>query len=125
MKIKLTSIPVDDVENAFTFYTEILGFVETMHVPEASLAIVSSAEEPDGPGLLLEPNDNAVVKAYKEEIYNKGLPVIIFSVDDIEQEYNRLTALGVVFRKAPTKMDYGMESIFEDTCGNLIQLIQL
>jgi predicted enzyme related to lactoylglutathione lyase len=124
MKITLTSIPVHDPIKAFTFYTEVLGFVKRMYVPEAYLAIVASPEEPDGTGLLLEPNDNPISKTFQEGVYKAGLPIIVFGVDDVQKEYERLKKLGVVFRKEPTKTEYGIEAIFDDTCGNLIQLYQ-
>ena len=124
MKITLTSIPVHDPIKAFTFYTEVLGFVKRMYVPEAYLAIVASPEEPDGTGLLLEPNDNPISKTFQEGVYKAGLPIIVFGVDDVQKEYERLKKLGVVFRKEPTKTEYGLEAIFDDTCGNFIQLYQ-
>ena len=124
MKITLTSIPVHDPIKAFTFYTEVLGFVKRVYVPEAYLAIVASPEEPDGTGLLLEPNDNPISKTFQEGVYKAGLPIIVFGVDDVQKEYERLKKLGVVFRKEPTKTEYGIEAIFDDTCGNLIQLYQ-
>jgi predicted enzyme related to lactoylglutathione lyase len=125
MKIALTSITVNNPVEAFTFYTEVLGFVKKIFVPEAALAIVASPEEPDGTGLLLEPNDNPIAKTFQEAVYQAGLPVIVFGTADIQKEYERLKALGVVFRKEPTKTDWGTEAIFEDTCGNLIQIAQV
>jgi predicted enzyme related to lactoylglutathione lyase len=124
MKIALTSVTVNNPVEAFTFYTEVLGFVKKIFVPEAALAIVASPEEPDGTGLLLEPSDNPIAKTFQEAVYQAGLPVIVFGTADIQKEYQRLKALGVVFRKEPTKTDWGTEAIFEDTCGNLIQLAQ-
>jgi predicted enzyme related to lactoylglutathione lyase len=125
MKIALTSVFVDDpVGKAHTFYTEVLGFVSKMHVPEAYLAIVASPEEPDGTGLLLEPNDNPIAKTYQEALYAAGLPAIVFGVADIQHEYERLTKQGVVFRSEPTATEWGTQAVFEDTCGNLIQLHQ-
>jgi hypothetical protein len=96
-----------------------------MYVPEANLAIVASPEEPDGTGLLLEPNENPIAKAYQNALYTAGLPAIVFSVKDIKSEFERLRGLGVVFKKKPTETQYGIESVFEDTCGNFVQLIQL
>ena len=125
MKIALTSVPVHDPIKAFAFYTEVLGFVQRMYVPEAYLAIVASPEEPDGTGLLLEPNDNPIAKTFQEGVYKAGLPIIVFGVDDIQKEYERLRKLGVVFKKKPTKTEHGIEAIFDDTCGNLIQLHQV
>src|SRR5215510_4440252 len=124
MKIALTSIFVDDPLKAFKFYTEVLGFGQQTYIPEAYLAIVVSPEQPNGTALLLEPNVNLGAKEFQQAIYKADLPVIVFSTDDIDKEYARLKELGVVFRKEPTKTDYGIETIFEDTCGNLIQLVQ-
>ena len=124
MKIGLTSVFVDDPGKAFQFYTEVLGFIERLYVPEADLAIIASPEEPDGTGLLLEPNGNPIAKTYQEAVYKEGLPVIVFAVEDIQKEYERMKELGVVFRKEPTKTEVGTEAIFDDTCGNLIQLYQ-
>jgi catechol 2,3-dioxygenase-like lactoylglutathione lyase family enzyme len=90
MKIALTSVTVNNPIEAFTFYTEVLGFVERLYVPEAKLAIVASPEEPDGTGLLLEPNDNPIAKTFQEAVYKAGLPVIVFGVEDIHKEYERM-----------------------------------
>ena len=122
MKIALTSVFVHDPIEAFKFYTEVLGFTSKMYMPEANLAIVASPEDPDGTGLLLEPNDNPIAKTYQQAIYKAGIPVIVFSADDIQLEYERLKERGVIFKKAPTKTEWGTEAIFEDTCGNLIQI---
>jgi len=124
MKIKLVSVLVDDPLKAFKFYTEVLGFVERLYMPEALVAIVASPEEPDGTGLLLEPNENPIAKPFQEGVYNAGLPIIVFGVDDVQKEYERLKSVGVVFRKEPTQTEYGIEALFEDTCGNLIQIHQ-
>ncbi|MEX0662648.1 MAG: VOC family protein [Balneolaceae bacterium] len=124
MKIQLTSIYVNDPVEAFKFYTEILGFKEQMFMPEANLAIVVSPEEPEGTAILLEPSDNPIAKEYMVKLYEAGLPPIIFSVKDIQNEYKRLTKLDVEFKKKPTQMDWGWEAIFDDTCGNWIQLAQ-
>jgi predicted enzyme related to lactoylglutathione lyase len=125
MKIQLTSVYVEDPDKAFKFYTEVLGFIEKMYVPEAQLAIVASSEQPDGTALLLEPNSNSIAKTYQEALYKEGLPAIVFGVEDIQKEYDRLKNLGVMFSKEPTKTNWGTEAIFEDTCGNFIQLAQI
>ncbi|TGK01833.1 glyoxalase [Leptospira langatensis] len=125
MKIKLTSIFVHDPIQAFRFYTETLGFISRLYLPQAKLAIVASPEEPNGTGLLLEPNDNPLAKTYQEGLFNAGFPVIVFSTEDIHKEFERLKQNGVVFRSEPTKSDIGIEAVFEDACGNLIQLYQL
>jgi len=124
MKIKLTGVFVNDPNKAFKFYTEVLGFIKKIYIPEAYLAIVVSPEEPEGTALLLEPNENPIAKTYQEALYKAGLPPIVFGVEDIQKEYERLKNLGVVFRKEPTKTECGAETVFEDTCGNLIQLHQ-
>ena len=125
MKIALTSVLVDDPIKAFKFYTEVLGFVERMYIPEAYLAIVVSPEDRDGTGLLLEPNNNPISKPFQQGVYEMGLPIIVFSVADIQQEYERLLARGVVFREPPTKTDWGIQAVFDDTCGNFIQIVQM
>jgi predicted enzyme related to lactoylglutathione lyase len=125
MKIALTSVLVDDPIKAFKFYTEVLGFRERMYVPEAYLAIVVSPEDPDGTGMLLEPDSNPISKPFHQSVYEAGLPIIVFSVADIQAEYERLTALGVVFREPPTKVDWGIQAVFDDTCGNFIQIVQM
>ncbi len=125
MKIALTSVFVPNPSEAHTFYTEVLGFVSKMHIPEAYLAIVASPEEPDGTSLLLEPNQNPIAKNYQEALYKANLPVITFGTADIQQDFERLKSRGVTFRKEPTKTDWGIEAVFEDTCGNLIQLAQM
>jgi predicted enzyme related to lactoylglutathione lyase len=109
---------------AHKFYTEVLGFLSRTHVPEANLAIVASPEDPDGTGLLLEPNDHPVARQYQQGIYDAGMPIMVFGVDDIQGEYERLTRLGVEFRQEPTRTDYGTLALLDDTCGNLIQLHQ-
>ncbi len=124
MKIALTSIHVNDPINAFRFYTEVLGFVEKLYLPQANLAIVASAEEPNGTGLLLEPADSQLAKNYQEGLFRAGIPVIVFGVADMDLEYKRMKALGVVFRGEPAKTDVGIQVLFEDTCGNLVQLYQ-
>jgi len=124
MKIKLTSVFVEDPSTAFKFYTEVLGFKEKVFIPQAHLAIVVSPEEPEGTALLLEPNASPIAKTYQQAVYKAGLPVVVFGVADIQKEYERMRALGVAFRKPPTKTEFGLEAVFEDTCGNLIQLHQ-
>ena len=125
MRIALTSVCVDDPAKAFSFYTEVLGFRERMYVPEAGLAIVVSPEEPDGTGLLLEPNGNPIARTYQGALDKEGLPAIVFGVGDVHNEYDGLGALSVVFRGEPETMDWGTQAVFDDTCGNLIRLHQL
>ena len=92
--------------------------------PDAWLAIVASPEEPNGTGLMLEPNSNPIAKTYQEALNKQGLPVIVFGVDDVQKEYERLKARGVVFTQEPTKSDWGTQAVFDDTFGNFIQIHQ-
>jgi predicted enzyme related to lactoylglutathione lyase len=124
MTIKMVSVLVDDPIKAFKYYTETLGFVEKMYMPEMRLAIVVSAEEPEGTALMLEPNANLGAKAFYDGIYKAGLPVIVFGSKDIQKDYERLKEKGVIFRKPPTKTEWGTLAVFEDQNGNLIQLHQ-
>jgi predicted enzyme related to lactoylglutathione lyase len=124
MNIALTSVFVNDPIAAFKFYTEVLGFVEKMYMPEMQLAIVVSPDDPDGTALLLEPNGNLGAKEFQVGVYQADLPTIVFGTKDIHAEYARLKQRGVVFRGEPTKTDWGTQVNFEDTCGNLIQLYQ-
>lgn len=126
MKIAMVSVFVDDpVGKAYKFYTEVLGFNSRMYVPEAYLAIVASPEEPNGTGLLLEPNNNPIAKNYQDALYSEGLPCITMGVADTQKEYERLKNLGVKFKQEPTKQDWGIEAVFDDTCGNYIQIVQM
>lgn len=124
MNIAMVSVHVHDPLKAFKFYTEILGFIEKMYMPEAYLAIVASSEQPDGTQLMLEPSNNPIAKAYMDGLYQSGIPAMTFGTSDIQTEYERLKERGVVFRKEPTKNDWGTDAIFDDTCGNYIQLYQ-
>jgi catechol 2,3-dioxygenase-like lactoylglutathione lyase family enzyme len=124
MKIQLVSLMVNDPIAAFKYYTETLGFVEKVYMPEMNLAIVASPEDPDGTTLLLEPNDNPIAKPFQQGVYEQGLPIIVFGTEDIQAEYKRLKDRGVVFRSEPTQQGPVIAAVFEDTCGNLIQLAQ-
>jgi predicted enzyme related to lactoylglutathione lyase len=124
MKIAMTSIFVNDPIAAFRFYTEVLGFVEKMYLPDMQLAIVAAPDEPDGTALLLEPNQNLGANAFQQTIYEAGLPTIVFGTANIQADYGRLKAKGVVFRGEPQTTEWGTQVVFEDTCGNLIQLHQ-
>ena len=124
MKIKLISIYVTDPIEAFRFYTEILGFKEHLFMPEASLAIVVSPESPEGTALLLEPNSHPAAKIYQKAIYQDNLPMLVLGSDDVQKDYDALLKKGVKFRQIPTKTEWGTTAIFEDTCGNLIQIHQ-
>ena len=124
MKIAMASVSVEDPLKAFEFYTNVLGFQEKLYMPEMFLAIVVAPDDAEGVSLLLEPRGNLGSKEFFEGIYNAGLPVIVFGTEQIQADYERLKAKGVVFRKPPTKTEWGIETLFEDTCGNLIQLHQ-
>lgn len=126
IKINLSSVFVDDQAKALKFYTEVLGFVKKTDVPAGAyrwLTVASPAGSSDIE-LLLEPNAHPAAQAYQKAIYADGIPATSFSVDDIHQEYARLTKQGVVFRGEPTAMGPVTTAIFEDTCGNLIVLVQ-
>ncbi|MBN9485393.1 MAG: glyoxalase [Bacteroidetes bacterium 43-93] len=124
MKITMTSVSVNNPIEAFKFYTEVLGFQQYLYMPEAYLAIVVSPEQPEGTTLLLEPRGNYGSKEYYDGIYNTGLPVIVMGVDDINAEYEKLKEKGVVFKHPPKQEPWGIGTIFDDTCGNWIQLAQ-
>jgi catechol 2,3-dioxygenase-like lactoylglutathione lyase family enzyme len=127
MKIKLTSVMVDDQAKAIKFYTEVLGFVKKADFPvgEYKWLTVVSPEGPDDVELLLEPNANPAARTYQKALFEQGIPLTSFAVDDVEQEYARLKALGVMFRSEPTPMGATTVAAFEDTCGNLIQIFQV
>lgn len=126
LKITLTSVLVADQEQALTFYTEVLGFVKKQDLPVGEFRFLTVVS-PAGPGdveLLLEPNANPAAKTFQQAIYDQGIPAASFGVDDIQAEHARLTALGVDFRTAPTAMGPVTIAVFDDTCGNFIQLHQ-
>jgi catechol 2,3-dioxygenase-like lactoylglutathione lyase family enzyme len=127
MRITLTSVFVDDQDRALRFYTEVLGFVKKTDVPlgEHKWLTVASAEEPDGVQLLLEPSDHPAVKPFKEALVGDGIPAAQFAVEDVRAEYERLRKLDVVFTQEPTSLGPVTTAVFDDTCGNLIQLAQL
>ena len=126
MRITHTSLFVSDQEKALRFYTETLGFVKKQDFPVGEfrwLAVVS-ADEPDGTELLLEPNDNPVSRAYQKGIFDQSIPAASFGVADIRAEYERLKSLGVAFAMEPTEVANVTMAVFDDTCGNLIQVVQ-
>ncbi len=124
MKIGITSVFVDDPVRAFHFYTEVLGFAKKTFIPENWISIVVSSDDPQGTSLMLEPNHNAIAKRYQQALYKAGIPAIVFTTTDIKQEHERLQGLGVHFRKGPVKTKEGIEALFEDGFGNIIQLYQ-
>ena len=126
MRIKLTSIMVDNQDKALKFYTEVFGFVKKHEIPvgEFRWLTVVSPEGPDDVELALEPNANPAGRAFQEAMFSQGIPVAAFEVSGIDEEYRRLTRLGVVFSCQPTKAGAVTIAIFSDTCGNLIQLYE-
>jgi catechol 2,3-dioxygenase-like lactoylglutathione lyase family enzyme len=126
LRITVTSVFVHDQDKALAFYTEVLGFRKKTEIPlgEAKWLTVVSPEAPDGVELLLEPNSNPAAKTYQKAIFDQGIPATTFAVDDIEREYERLTGRGVRFTMKPTKAGPATLAVFDDTCGNLIQLHQ-
>ncbi|QWF84866.1 VOC family protein [Amycolatopsis sp. CA-230715] len=125
MRINLTNVLVDDQEKARRFYTEVLGFVPKHDVPlggGARWLTVVSPQDPDGTELLLEPTGHPAAKPYKDALVADGIPYTSFAVDDVKAEYVRLRELGVRFTQEPTDMGTVVTAVFDDTCGNLIQI---
>ena len=125
MRIKLTSIFVDDQQKAVDFYTSILGFKMSQDIPVGEFRWITLASPEGGDAeLSLEPNANPVAKTYQEALFEQGIPITAFEVDDVDAEFERLSGLGVVFSTEP--MDAGDVRLasFVDTCGNLIQIYQ-
>jgi catechol 2,3-dioxygenase-like lactoylglutathione lyase family enzyme len=126
MRIKLTSIMVDDQDKALRFYTEVLGFRKKHDIPvgEYRWITVTSPEGPDDLELALEPNANPAGKTFQEAMFSQGIPLAAFEVADIAGEFTRLTTKGVAFTRQPTEAGAVTIAVFADTCGNLIQLYQ-
>ncbi len=124
MRITVTSVLVDDQEKALRFYTEVLGFVKKTEIPlgEHRWLTVVSPEVPDGVEIALEPDDHHGAKAYKQTLVEDGIPFTMFTVDDVQAEYERLTGLGVTFTQPPTQMGQMTTAVLDDTCGNLIMI---
>ncbi|MEX0647694.1 MAG: VOC family protein [Balneolaceae bacterium] len=127
MKIKLTSLLVDDQEKALQFYTNVLGFIKKTDIPmdEHRWLTVVSKEEQDGPELVLEPMAFKPAQTYQKALFDAGIPLTAFHVDDAEAEYERLKKLGVEFSMEPTTMGAAKLAVFNDTCGNNIQLFEV
>ena len=127
MKIKVTSIYVNDQKNALRFYTEVLGFVKKADVTQGPFRwlTVASPEEPDGTELQLAPNDNPAAKAYQQALFQQGQPATMFYTDDVKGDYERIKAHGAEFTMPPTDVTASTIAMLKDTCGNLIQLTQL
>jgi predicted enzyme related to lactoylglutathione lyase len=126
MRIKLTSIMVDNQDKALKFYTEVFGFVKKHEIPvgEYRWLTVVSPEGPNDVELSLEPNANPAGKTFQEALFKQGIPAAAFEVDDVDSEFKRLQGMNVAFTKTPTRMGPVTIAICSDTCGNLIQLYQ-
>ncbi len=126
MRIHLTSVVVDDQQKALQFYTETLGFRVKHNIPlgEYAWITVVSEEAPEGPELLLEPAGHPAVLPYRKALVEDGIPFTSFAVDNVEAEYERLVAMGVRFVQPPTDMGTVVTAVFDDTCGNLIQIME-
>src|SRR5438045_2167476 len=127
MKIKLTSVYVDDQEKALRFYTEVLGFVKKADFSQGPFRwlTVISPEDPDGTELQLALNDNPAAKAYQQARFQQGQPAAMFYTDDVKRDYERIRARGAEFTMPPTEVTASTIAMLNDTCGNLIQVVQL
>lgn len=126
MKVVLTSVYVDDQSKALTFYTDILGFVKKRDVPlgESRWLTVVSPDDPEGTELLLEPDGHPAARPFKEALVGDGIPFTSFGVNDVHAEFERLEGLGVRFTQPPVQMGPVTLAVFDDTCGNLIQIAE-
>jgi catechol 2,3-dioxygenase-like lactoylglutathione lyase family enzyme len=127
MRIYITSVLVDDQDKALRFYTNVLGFVKKTDVPAggARWLTVVSPDHPEGPELLLEPDSHPAAGPYKAALAADGIPVTSFAVDDVQAEFQRLRGLGVQFTQEPLEMGPVTTAVFDDTCGNLIQIAKV
>ena len=124
MRINLASVLVDDQDKALRFYTEVLGFVKKTEIPlgEHRWLTVVSPEAPDGVELVLEPDEHPAAGPFKAALVADGIPFTSFAVDDVQAEFDRLKGLGVTFTQEPAAMGPVTTAVFDDTCGNLIQI---
>jgi catechol 2,3-dioxygenase-like lactoylglutathione lyase family enzyme len=127
MRINVTSVLVDDQDKALRFYTDVLGFVKKTEVPlgEARWLTVVSPEEPEGTELLLEPDGHPAAKPFKHALVVDGIPFTSFAVDDVQEEFERLREHGVRFTQEPLDAGPVTIAVFDDTCGNLIQIASM
>ena len=126
MRIHLAGVFVDDQDKALRFYTETLGFKLKHNVPVGRFAWITvvSEDAPEGMELLLEPDEHPAVRPYKAALVKDGIPCASFASDDVEAEHERLVAKGVRFVQPPTDMGTVVTAVFDDTCGNLIQIAE-
>lgn len=124
MRINLSSVLVDDQDKAERFYTDVLGFKKKTEVPlgKHRWLTVVAPDDPDGVELVLEPDEHPAAKPFKQALMSDGIPFTSFAVDDVDREYERLTALGVRFTQPPVDMGPVKTAVLDDTCGNLIQI---
>jgi catechol 2,3-dioxygenase-like lactoylglutathione lyase family enzyme len=124
MRINVASVLVDDQDKALRFYTDVLGFVKKTEIPlgEARWLTVVSPEEPEGTELLLEPDGHPAAKPFKQALLEDGIPFTSFAVGDVLDEFERLRSLGVRFTQEPVEAGSVTTAVFDDTCGNLIQI---
>jgi predicted enzyme related to lactoylglutathione lyase len=127
MKIKLTSIYVNDQEKALRFYTDVLGFAKKADFSQGPFRwlTVASAEDKDGAELQLALNDDAAAKAYQQALFKQSKPAAMFYSDDVKADYERIKARGAEFTMPPTDVTGSTIAMVTDTCGNLVQLVQL
>src|ERR1700738_537399 len=127
MKIKITSVFVDDHDKALRFYTDVLGFLKKTDVGAGGYACrtVGSPEEPDGTELHLESNADPAAKTFQQALFQQSKPAAMFYVDDVQHEYDRMQGLGAQFTMPPTKVTGSTIAVVNDTCGNLIQVTKL
>lgn len=126
MRVVVTSVMVKDQQKALEFYTDVLGFLKKNDVPlgEHRWLTVVSPEDPDGPEILLEPMGIPAARTFQKALHADGIPLTSFGVADVDKEHERLVARGVRFTMPPTQMGPVKLAVFEDTCGNLIQIAQ-
>lgn len=127
MKIVVTSVLVDDQEKALNFYTQTLGFVKKHDIPmgEYRWLTLTAPSQPDGVELVLEPDAHPAAKPFKQALVEDGIPYTSFGVEDVQAEYERLQTVGVRFTQPPVQMGNVVTAVFDDTCGNLIQIAQV
>jgi predicted enzyme related to lactoylglutathione lyase len=127
MKIKLTSLYVNNQEKALRFYTEVLGFDKKADFSQGPFRwlTVASPEDPDGTELQLALNNNPAANAYQQAIFQQGQPAAMFYTDDVQADYERMKTLGAEFTMPPTDVTASRIAMLKDTCGNLIQIVQL